>query len=112
MNNFLKEFFINNRLLKQRKGCTWTEIKTNFLKLKHTTGSCCMMVLLACSLANEFWQFDSEKNTVSKALTYLLGYLEWLRSTKTAPWPSRDSTTVVNSLSPQMIKLVEDAIAS
>ena len=31
---------------------------------------------------------------------------------KTAPWPVWDSTTSVNSLSPQMSKLVEDAVAS
>ena len=31
---------------------------------------------------------------------------------KTAPWPGQDSTIVVNSFSPQMSELVEDAIAS
>ena len=31
---------------------------------------------------------------------------------KTAPWPSRGLTIVINSLSPQMSELVEDAIAS
>ena len=29
---------------------------------------------------------------------------------KTTPWPSQDSTIVVNSLSPQMSELVEDFI--
>ena len=46
---------------------------------------------------------------------YLLGYLDtWsgFEAATTAPCPSRDSTIVVNSLSPQMSELVEDAIAS
>ena len=29
-----------------------------------------------------------------------------------SPWPSRDSTTFLNSLSPRMSELVEDAVAS
>ena len=44
-------------------------------------------------------------------LGYLLGYLEWLRR-RLLHDRVRDSTTVVNSLSPQMSELVEDAIAS
>ena len=46
---------------------------------------------------------------------YLLGYLDtWsgFQAAKTAPWPSRGLHIVVNSLSPQMSELVEDAIAS
>ena len=45
----------------------------------------------------------------------ILGYLDtWsgFEAAKTAPWPNRDSTIVVNSLSPQMSELVKDAIAS
>ena len=43
---------------------------------------------------------------------FYLDTLSGLEAAKTAPWPSRDSTTLVNSLSPQMSELVEDAIAS
>ena len=51
----------------------------------------------------------------AKKCLYLPTYLDtWsgFEAAKTAPWPSRDSTTSVNSLSPQMSKLVEDAVAS
>ena len=47
--------------------------------------------------------------------TCLLGYLDtWsgFEAAKTAPWPVGDSTTLVNSLSPQMSELVEDAVVS
>ena len=46
---------------------------------------------------------------------YILGYMDtWsgFEAAKTAPWSSRGLHIVVNSLSPQMSELVEDAIPS
>ena len=44
-------------------------------------------------------------------LTYLVTW-SGFGAAKTAQWPSWDSTSLVNSLLPQMSELVEDAVAS
>ena len=49
---------------------------------------------------------------LSEKFSHLLGYLEWFQQLRLLHGRIRGSTTLVNSLSPQMSELVEDAVAS